>query len=396
MTINAPAAVLLLLYQLVAAEQGVDGAKLDRHDPERRAQGVHRPWHLHLPAEGVAAADRGHLRATAATSCRAGTPSPSRATTWPRPARRPRRRSRSPWPTRRSTCGRRRRRAWAWTTSRRGCPSSSSPARRCSRRSPSSGRPGGSGPGSCATSSASRNPKSQMLRFHTQTAGVQLTAQQPEVNLVRVALQGLGAVLGGTQSLHTNSYDEAIALPTAKAARLALRTQQVLAYETDVTKTVDPFAGLVRRRVAHRRPRGRDRASAAGRRGPRRSRRRDRAGLPEGRDRAGRLPDRPGDRHRRAGRRRRQQVHRRRAEAYEPLRVDPAIEADQREALARLRDAAPPAPSSGPSTSCGRRPGAARNVLVPMRAALTAEATVGEVCHALRDVWGTYRPPDRF
>src|SRR4051794_14065453 len=88
-----------------------------------------------------------------------------------------------------------------------------------------------------------RDPKSQMLRFHTQTAGVQLTAQQPEVNLVRVAVQGLAAVLGGTQSLHTNSFDEAIALPTQKSARLALRTQQVLAYETDVTKTVDPFAG---------------------------------------------------------------------------------------------------------------------------------------------------------
>ena len=88
-----------------------------------------------------------------------------------------------------------------------------------------------------------RNPKSLMLRFHTQTAGVQLTAQQPEVNLVRVAVQGLAAVLGGTQSLHTNSYDEAIALPSQKAARLALRTQQVLAHETDVTATVDPFAG---------------------------------------------------------------------------------------------------------------------------------------------------------
>jgi methylmalonyl-CoA mutase N-terminal domain/subunit len=88
-----------------------------------------------------------------------------------------------------------------------------------------------------------QDPKSWMLRFHTQTAGVQLTAQQPEVNLVRVAVQGLGAVLGGTQSLHTNSYDEAIALPTEKAARLALRTQQVLAYETDLTATVDPFAG---------------------------------------------------------------------------------------------------------------------------------------------------------
>lgn len=88
-----------------------------------------------------------------------------------------------------------------------------------------------------------RNPKSLMLRFHTQTAGVQLTAQQPELNLVRVAVQALGAVLGGTQSLHTNSFDEAIALPTEKSARLALRTQQVLAYETDVPHTVDPFAG---------------------------------------------------------------------------------------------------------------------------------------------------------
>src|SRR6202046_4441071 len=87
------------------------------------------------------------------------------------------------------------------------------------------------------------DPKSQMLRFHTQTAGVQLTAQQPEVNLARVTVQALAAVLGGTQSLHTNAYDEAIALPTEKAARLAVRTQQVLAYETDLTATVDPFAG---------------------------------------------------------------------------------------------------------------------------------------------------------
>jgi methylmalonyl-CoA mutase N-terminal domain/subunit len=82
-----------------------------------------------------------------------------------------------------------------------------------------------------------------MLRFHTQTAGVQLTAQQPEVNLVRVTVQALAAVLGGTQSLHTNAFDEALALPTEHSARLALRTQQVLAHETDVTATVDPFAG---------------------------------------------------------------------------------------------------------------------------------------------------------
>jgi methylmalonyl-CoA mutase, N-terminal domain len=87
------------------------------------------------------------------------------------------------------------------------------------------------------------DPKSLMLRFHTQTAGVQLTAQQAEVNLVRVAIQALAATLGGTQSLHTNSFDEALALPTEKSARLAVRTQQVIAHETDIAATVDPFAG---------------------------------------------------------------------------------------------------------------------------------------------------------
>src|ERR1700754_3839130 len=87
------------------------------------------------------------------------------------------------------------------------------------------------------------NPKSQTLRFHTQTGGVTLAAQQPENNIVRVALQGFAAVCGGTQSLHTNGFDEALALPTERAARIALRTQQVIAYESGATDTVDPFAG---------------------------------------------------------------------------------------------------------------------------------------------------------
>jgi methylmalonyl-CoA mutase N-terminal domain/subunit len=87
------------------------------------------------------------------------------------------------------------------------------------------------------------NPKSQMLRFHTQTAGSTLTAQQPENNIVRTALQALAAVLGGTQSLHTNSYDEALALPTEQSARIALRTQQVIAYESGAPQTIDPLAG---------------------------------------------------------------------------------------------------------------------------------------------------------
>ena len=81
------------------------------------------------------------------------------------------------------------------------------------------------------------------MRFHTQTAGVSLTAQQPEVNIVRTALEALAAVLGGTQSLHTNSFDEALALPTENAVRLALRTQQVIAHETGVVNTIDPLGG---------------------------------------------------------------------------------------------------------------------------------------------------------
>ena len=81
------------------------------------------------------------------------------------------------------------------------------------------------------------------MRFHTQTAGVSLTAQQPEVNIVRTAIEALAAVLGGTQSLHTNSYDEALALPTEDAVRIALRTQQVIAHETGVVNTIDPLGG---------------------------------------------------------------------------------------------------------------------------------------------------------
>ena len=183
-----------------------------------------------------------------------------------------------------------------------------------------------------------KNPKSLMLRFHTQTAGVQLTAQQPEVNLVRVAVQGLAAVLGGTQSLHTNSYDEAIALPTEKAARLALRTQQVLAYETDVTATVDPFAGSyvvesltdeVEAAAVELMERIEDGSAARWRRSSTASRR---ARSSARRTRIAQEID--------SGERVVVGVNRftlDEEEPYEPLRVDPAIEAEQCERLAALR-----------------------------------------------------------
>jgi methylmalonyl-CoA mutase N-terminal domain/subunit len=241
-----------------------------------------------------------------------------------------------------------------------------------------------------------KNPKSLMLRFHTQTAGVQLTAQQPEVNLVRVAVQGLAAVLGGTQSLHTNSYDEAIALPTQKAARLALRTQQVLAFETDVTATVDPFAGsyvvesmtdaveaaavdLMDQVQRH------GGAVAAIEKGFQKSEI-ERSAY----DVALQID---------AGDRVVVGVNRFVAETedpYEPLRVDPAIEAEQRARLQKLRSERDQAEVDRWLAEVSEAAAGDANVLYPMREALRAKATVGEVSDALRAVWGVYQPVDAF
>ena len=182
------------------------------------------------------------------------------------------------------------------------------------------------------------NPRSLMLRFHTQTAGVQLTAQQPEVNMARVTVQALAAVLGGTQSLHTNAYDEAIALPTEKAARLALRTQQVLAYETDLTVDGRPVRRVVRGRVDDQRHRGGSRRADGQGGRPWRRGRRDRAGFQKAEiERSAYRIARQID----AGERVIVGVNRFTRdgdEAYQPLRLDPAIEQEQAERLAELRD----------------------------------------------------------
>ena len=239
-------------------------------------------------------------------------------------------------------------------------------------------------------------PKSMMLRFHTQTAGVQLTAQQPEVNLVRVTVQALAAVLGGTQSLHTNSFDEAIALPTQKAARLALRTQQVLAYETDVTKTVDPFAGSyaiesltdeVEAAARELMDRVEDLGGAV-------------AAIERGFqkdeiDRSAYAIARQIDEGERAVvglNRFRLDVE----EPYEPLRVDPAIEEQQAKRLAKLRAERDDDEVQRHLTALQHAARGSDNVLYPMKEALRARATVGEVCDALREVWGVYSPPDAF
>jgi methylmalonyl-CoA mutase N-terminal domain/subunit len=240
------------------------------------------------------------------------------------------------------------------------------------------------------------DPRSWMLRFHAQTAGVQLTAQQPEVNLIRVAVQALGAVLGGTQSLHTNSYDEAIALPTEKAARLAVRTQQVLAHETDLLATVDPFAGSYAVEAMT------DEVEAAAR------------ALMERVGQYGSVVDAieagfqkqeiESNAYRIA-----QEIDSGERvvvglnrftddgdEPYQPLRVDPAIEQAQAQRLARLRESRDSAAVADRLADLRQAAAGTDNVLWPMREALRVRATVGEVCDALREVWGSYRPAGRL
>jgi methylmalonyl-CoA mutase, N-terminal domain len=240
------------------------------------------------------------------------------------------------------------------------------------------------------------DPRSQMLRFHTQTAGVQLTAQQPEVNLARVTVQALAAVLGGTQSLHTNAYDEAIALPTERAARLALRTQQVLAYETDLTATADPFAGSYAiesltsdieqeadRLIATVEELGG--AVAAIEQGF------QKAEIERSAYQVARQID--------SGERVVVGVNRfalAEEEPYQPLRVDPAIERAQAERLAVLRDRRDQAEWTRRIDDLRRAASDTGNLLYPIREALRARATVGEVCDVLRDVWGQYKPPDVY
>jgi methylmalonyl-CoA mutase N-terminal domain/subunit len=240
------------------------------------------------------------------------------------------------------------------------------------------------------------DPHSQMLRFHTQTAGVQLTAQQPEVNMARVTVQALGAVLGGTQSLHTNSYDEAITLPSQKAARLALRTQQVLAYETDLTATADPFAGSyaiesmtndIDAAASQLMAKIEDLGGAV-------------AAIEQGFQKAEieqtayRIACEIDE-----GERVIVGVNKfaiGQEDPYEPLRLDPAIEKEQARALAALRAARDSAEVTRRIDDLRRAVAGPDNLLYPLREALRARATVGEVCDALRDVWGAYKPPDAY
>ncbi len=240
------------------------------------------------------------------------------------------------------------------------------------------------------------NPKSRMLRFHTQTAGVELTAQQPLNNVVRVTLQGLAAVLGGTQSLHTNSFDEALALPSETAARLALRTQQLLANETGVTDTVDPLAGsyFVERLTDEVEARIRDLLARIDELG----------GAVPAIERGFQKEEieRSAYAHALAvesGEKVVVGVNRYTEGEEEPvqlLRLDPAIAEGQAKSLAAVRAGRDNDATRAALAALRDAAEGTGNLLVPMREALRGMATVGEVCDALREVFGTYRPPETF
>jgi methylmalonyl-CoA mutase N-terminal domain/subunit len=235
------------------------------------------------------------------------------------------------------------------------------------------------------------------MRFHTQTAGVSLTAQQPEVNIVRTAIEALAAVLGGTQSLHTNSFDEALALPTEDAVRIALRTQQVIAHETGVVNTIDPLGGsyyvehltselerqaydyfdrieklggvvqaikenFFQREIAEASFRYQSEVEAEQR-------------VVVGVNRY-ELADEP---------------------QLEILKIDPALERKQVERVQALRarrdSAAVEAAVAQLKEAAGRDD---RNLMHPIVEASRAYVTMGEMCDAFREVWGTWRETPVF
>jgi methylmalonyl-CoA mutase, N-terminal domain len=235
-----------------------------------------------------------------------------------------------------------------------------------------------------------QDPKSMMLRFHTQTGGVTLTAQQPQNNIVRVALQAFAAVCGGTQSLHTNGYDEALALPSERAAKIALRTQQIVAQESGATDTVDPFAGSyyiesltaeIERRAWKLIERVDELGGSVNAIAFIKNEIEESAFGYHERYRTGQdivvgvnryVEDE--------------------AEVEEILSVDPATERGQIERLKTFkadRDGELAERRLEELREVARGTG---NLLHPIRAALAARCSVGEVCGAMRDVFGEYRP----
>jgi methylmalonyl-CoA mutase, N-terminal domain len=237
-----------------------------------------------------------------------------------------------------------------------------------------------------------RDERTLRLRFHTQTGGSTLTAQQPLTNVVRTAFQALAAVLGGTQSLHTNAFDEALGLPTAASATLALRTQQVLAFETGVVDAVDPLAGSVHVEaltdaIEAEARRWFDEVEALG----------GAVAAIEAGFLQGAIEDAAYAFQREVESGARVVVGVNRFVDAEPLEVpvqaiDPALEPDRVAAIARFRegrDGAAASDAVARLVAAAARPDAP--LMPPVRDAFAARATLGEVCGALREVWGEHR-----
>ena len=237
-----------------------------------------------------------------------------------------------------------------------------------------------------------KNPKSMMLRFHTQTGGATLTAQQPENNIVRTALEGLAAVLGGTQSLHTNSFDEALALPSQKAATIALRTQQVIGYEAGIPDTADPLGGSwfvesLTDEIEERAREYLEKIEAMG-------------GAVEAiesgwmkaeiEDAAYRITQGVED-----GSRVIVGVNRFRAEQEEPVELyelDPKLQQGQIDRVQKVREERDQAAVDAALKSLEEAARGTDNLLHPMREALAAYAPLGEVSDVLRGIFGEYEP----
>jgi methylmalonyl-CoA mutase N-terminal domain/subunit len=241
-----------------------------------------------------------------------------------------------------------------------------------------------------------RDPRSWLMRFHTQTAGVSLTAQQPEVNVIRTAIEALAAVLGGTQSLHTNSFDEALALPTEHAARLALRTQQVIAHETGVVNTIDPLGGsYYLERLTNELERQVyeyfDRIEKLG------------GVIPAIEDNFFQREIAEASFRYQSEVEARQRivvgVNRYEVEEEAPLeilRIDPALERKQVERVQAVRGRRDSAAVERALADLKRAAENETNVMEPILAAARAYVTMGEMCDALRDVWGMWRETPVF
>jgi methylmalonyl-CoA mutase, N-terminal domain len=236
---------------------------------------------------------------------------------------------------------------------------------------------------------AASDERSMMIRFHTQTGGVTLQAQQPEVNIIRVALQGFAAVSGGTQSLHTNGFDEALALPTERSARIALRTQQVLAHESGVADTVDPFAGsyFVESLTDEIEARAWELMGKVEELG----------GSVNALEFIQREIEESAlsyhERYR-TGQDVIVGVNKYVTETVDDvdiLRVDPESERRQLERLAKVKEARDQDAVTNALDALRKAAGGDANLLGPIKDALRAGASIGEVCGAMRDVFGEYK-----